>query len=145
MTVNQTANLFNSAIAAHVIAAADRLGIFNELCENNRIDLDEFCGSRHLHTKSIIALVHVLEYFDIVSMTEQEYTFIPSAKFEETVRAKGSFVWLQRGYGDFLLQLRILPAIRLTIAKIILAIARASLKRHMTTVRSSSTLNLKKW
>lgn len=96
----QTAELFNAAIAASAIAACFELGLFEELKKNDIVRIEDFCRRHDLHQPSILALLFALNCFDIVKLSPAKDVVTPGPAFAAAYGDKGYFLWLVRGYGN---------------------------------------------
>jgi phenylpyruvate C(3)-methyltransferase len=96
-------SFFNSSLTAFAISSADELGLFDELQDTAKVDLDAFVTERGLHAPSVRALVDVLAHAGVVVTTQAERGILAKGhEFDDVWLNKGYFRWLIRGYGKML-------------------------------------------
>jgi phenylpyruvate C(3)-methyltransferase len=97
-----TAQLFNSAVAAGALSAAMELGLLDRLHHDGVTDLDRFCDEGDLHLPSVSALCRALACFQILEVTSDGASVRPGVMFHAAYDDKGYFLWLVRGYGHLM-------------------------------------------
>ncbi len=100
--LKQCNDIFNSAVLASTISAANELEILNELQVNGFIDITIFCHNQKLHQQSVIGIMYALCSFGVSETTENSSIFKKGYLFEDVYSSKGFFLWLVRGYGHIL-------------------------------------------
>jgi hypothetical protein len=99
---NDTASIFNGAIAASAITAAFEIGLLDELRQRSPVGIDQFCVTRNLHASSVRAVLGALQGFGIVRLDSEKSEAQPGDLFEQTFADKGYFAWLTGGYGQMM-------------------------------------------
>ena len=96
-------SIFNSALTAFTISAADEIGFIDELRDAAKVDLDEFAAERGLHGPAVLAIVDVLAHAGVVERLETSPPIVVKGPdFDDVFRNKGYFRWLLGGYGGML-------------------------------------------
>lgn len=96
-------SLFNSAVTAFAISAADEIGFLEDLQSTTTIDLETFAQKHDLHQPSVRALVDMLAHAGIVTVLQQDPIIVAKdGEFDDVWQNKGYFRWLIRGYGEML-------------------------------------------
>lgn len=95
-------DIFNSAIAAYAISAANELGVLEELKKYNFVDINDFANNNNLDISSLTAIVNVLCSFEICRPAEIDNCFYQDSVFEDIYNNQGFFLWLTRGYGELM-------------------------------------------
>jgi hypothetical protein len=100
--ISETTRIFNSAIGASAIAASFELGLFDEIHQNDPMDIEAYSAERGVSTWSIASILQVLHRFDIVRVSDDLKTATRGPEFDDAFANKGYFLWLMRGYGNLL-------------------------------------------
>ena len=100
---NEISQMFNSAIASSAVSSAFELGILEELHQNGKIQIREFCNQRDLHEGAVTGIIWALIYAKICEATNEKFLIKKGELFTELYQNKGCFLWMVNGYG-YLLQ-----------------------------------------
>jgi len=92
------AEIFNGHIAAVAIAAANELGLFDELDKAGFVHLPSYAGKNQLHGMTLDSIVDVLVLYGIFTKPA-DGTTRPGEGFRDVFQNKGYFTWLTSGYG----------------------------------------------
>jgi SAM-dependent methyltransferase len=93
--------LYNDAIVAISIAKSVQLGLLDEIADNGRVDLLEFCANRNLAHSSISRLVKILCYAKVLDQ-DASANFTAGELFPDVYGNAGYHQWLFLGYGGLL-------------------------------------------
>lgn len=93
------AAIFNSAIAAPVIATAWEVGLLDELQRAQTVDVRSFAAGHDLHCESTQGLVAALATVDVVKLDLQQGSVTAGPLLHEARRTASLFHWLALGSG----------------------------------------------
>jgi hypothetical protein len=97
----ETARLFNSALGAAALSAANELGLLERLRDEPAVGVASFCAEHDLHEESVVSICRALAAVDVLELTPDGQVR-PGRLFATAYREKGYFLWLVRGYGHML-------------------------------------------